>query len=86
MVSKMKKALIYTGSFIAAWMVIFIAAALFLGAIMLFISFITWSWPIASPFEWFVFRLIAAIATIFAISWSFSKENKKFVNETLEGE
>jgi len=81
----MKKALIYIGSFIAAWVVIFIAAPLFLGAIMLFISFITWSWPIASPFTWFVFRLTVAIATIFAITWSFSKENKEFVNNTLEG-
>ncbi len=76
MVSKMKKALICIGSFIAAWVIFFIAVALFLGAIMLFISFITWSWPIASPFTWFVFRLIAAIAAIFAISWSFSIENK----------
>ena len=85
MVSKMKKALLYIGSFIVSWVISFTVIALFLGLLVLIVMFIVWSWPVASPFTWGIFRLISGIATIFSIIWSFSKENKQFVNDTLEG-
>jgi hypothetical protein len=82
----MKKALIYIASFIAAWILMFKVIAVIFGVMLLFISFVAWSWPIASPFTWFVFRLIATISMLFAIMWSFSKENKSFVDGVMKGE
>jgi hypothetical protein len=76
----MKKVLIY----IATWILMFIVVAVVFAAMLLLLSFVTWSWPIASPFTWFVFRLIAAISMIFAIAWSFSKENKEWVDEVMK--
>jgi hypothetical protein len=80
----MKKALVYVTSFIAAWILMFIVVAVVFGTMLLLLSFVTWSWPVASPFTWFVFRLIATISMLFAIMWSFSKENKEWVDGVMK--
>jgi hypothetical protein len=80
----MNKLLIYVVSFLAAWIFMFIMAVIILGFVILILSFINWSLPLVIPFTWAIFRLLVAIALIFALFWSFSKENKDFVNETLK--
>lgn len=80
----MKKVLVYLGSFIAAFIVLSIAFCLivFLGA--LFAAFVSWSLPVAYSFSWALFRLVTAFAFVFAIFWSFSNENKKFIEDVMK--
>jgi hypothetical protein len=78
------KALIYVGSFAMVLVLSFIGAALLFAVMLAFVSFIAWSLPLASPFTWTVFRIISTIAFIIAVLWSFSKENKQFVEELLK--
>jgi len=81
----MKKALIYIGSFIAAWFIILSAILLFLAVVVMIISFVTWTWPAATLIPWAAIRFLSVLAAISAIFWSFSTENKEFVNSTLKG-
>ena len=79
----MKKALIYIGSFIATFIITLLCIFVLLAIVVGFISFITWSLPDISLIGWLQFRIISGIAFLFATLWSFSKENKEFVEETL---
>lgn len=80
------KALIYIGSFIAALVISLLGVFVLLAVVIAFLSFITWSLPLASPFTWSIFRILFAIAFLIALCWSFSKENKQFVEDTLKNE
>jgi hypothetical protein len=80
----MKKISLYTFSFLLASSLFFVIVSIFLGSILLIVSFITWSWPIETPFTWLVFRIIASIAAFFALAWSFSKENKEWVDGVMK--
>jgi len=77
------KALIYIGRFIAAFALMILVFFALLTLVVGFISFITWSLPDISLIGWLQFRIISGIAFLFAALWSFSKENKEFVEETL---
>jgi hypothetical protein len=78
------KALIYIASFVMALLLSFIGVALLFAVMLAFVSFIAWSLPLASPFTWIVFRIIFGIAFVIALAWSFSKENKEWVEGVLE--
>jgi len=79
----MKKALIYIGSFIAAFIIMILCVFVSLAIVVGFISFVAWSLPDISAFGWLHFRILSGISFLFATLWSFSKENKEFVKETL---
>jgi len=79
----MKKALIYIGSFIAAFAIMLLFVFALLTLVVGFISFVAWSLPDISVLGWLHFRILSGIAFLFAALWSFSKENKEFVEETL---
>ena len=80
------KSLIYIGSFLATFSITLLSVIMLLALVMGFISFVTWSLPLASPFTWTTFRILCAVSFAVAMCWSFSKENKQFVEETLKNE
>lgn len=80
----MKKVLVYLGSFIAAFIVLSIVFYLILLCGVLFAAFVSWSLPVVYSFSWALFRLVTAFAFVFTIFWSFSKENKEFVENVMK--
>lgn len=80
----MKKALIYIVSFAVALVLSFIVVALLFALVLGFLSFVAWSLPVVSPFNWPVFRIIFAIAFTTSVFWLFSKENKQWVEGVLK--
>lgn len=80
----MKKVLVYLGIFIAAFIVLSIVFYLIVLCGALFAAFVSWSLPVAYSFSWALFRLVTAFAFVSAFFWSFSKENKEFVEDVMK--
>jgi hypothetical protein len=80
----MNKVLLYLISFVMAFILMLVIFHVVFFVLLAVVSFITWSPPIVFPYNWFIFRLLAAFAVVSSIFWSFSKENKEWVEGVLE--
>lgn len=78
------KPIVYIASFLLAFFIAFLCVSIILLLMMGFISFAVWSLPVASPLTWGVFRILCIMSFVLSLIWSFSPENKEYVEETLE--
>lgn len=78
------RAFYYIVQYFMALVIFFMILCSLLGAVMLLLMFITWSLPVASPFTWWVFRIILTLSFVISSFYIFSPQAKDWVNGCLE--
>lgn len=78
------KILLHLFSFLLLFLICLSLSLGIFGISIATIIFVTWSLPPALPFTWTLFRVLCVIAFIISLFWSFSKENKEWVEKVLK--
>lgn len=80
-----KRILAYTYAFCFATLLSFLVVMLFFGIVIGILMFITWSFPISSPFTWVFFRIAIVPSILLALSYCFSANCKQYVDNFEKG-